>query len=117
MRILVVDDDRLLRRILTEGLRAEGAQCEEAAGGAEALKAVLADPPDVVLLDMHLPDMDGLSVARTLASRPEAAGCRLYLLTGSEDDDLKEKALAAGVRGVMRKPLTPALVYRRIRES
>jgi CheY-like chemotaxis protein len=117
MRILIVDDDRLLRRILSEGLRAEGAECEEAAGGADALRAAISSPPDVVLLDMHLPDMDGLSVARALSARPETAATRLFLLTGSEDDDLKEKALAAGVRGVLRKPLTPALVYRRIRES
>jgi len=117
MRILVVDDDRLLRRIMTEGLRAEGAECSEAATATDAIRAILQSPPDVCLLDMNLPDLDGVSVMRALAGRPELAATRLYLLTGSEDEDLEERAAAAGARAVIRKPVTPSLLYRRLREG
>jgi len=112
-----VDDDRLLRRILTEGLKAEGAECSEAATAADAIRAVLSNPPDICLLDMNLPDLDGLSVLRALVGRPETASTRIYLLTGSEEEDLAQRAVEAGARAVIRKPVTPSLLYRRLRES
>ncbi len=116
MKILVADDDRLLRRIMVDGLGAEGATCSEAATGAEAIQSVLRDRPDICLLDHNFPDMDGLSVLRTLATRPEAAATRVFLLTGSEDAALREQAVALGARGLLRKPVTPSQVFARLRE-
>lgn len=115
-RILVVDDDRLLRRIMAEGLAAEGASCSEAASGAEALKAAIMLKPDICLLDQNLPDMDGLAVLAAMISRRELSAMRVYLLTGSEDEELASRAKSLGARGVLKKPCTPSDVMRVIRE-
>lgn len=111
-RILVVDDDRLLRRIMAEGLAAEGASCSEAASGAEALKAAITLKPDICLLDQNLPDMDGLAVLAAMISRRELSAMRVYLLTGSEDEELASRAKSLGARGVLKKPCTPSDVMR-----
>ena len=115
-RILVVDDDRLLRRIMAEGLAAEGASCSEAASGAEALKAAITLKPDICLLDQNLPDMDGVAVLAAMISIPELSAMRVYLLTGSEDEELASRAKSLGARGVLKKPCTPSDVMRVIRE-
>ncbi|MCI4398133.1 MAG: response regulator [Acidobacteria bacterium] len=115
-RILVVDDDKLLRRIMAEGLAAEGASCSEAASGAEALKAAITLKPDICLLDQNLPDMDGLAVLAAMISRRELSAMRVYLLTGSEDEELASRAKSLGARGVLKKPCTPSDVMRVIRE-
>lgn len=115
MRVLIVDDDRLIRRILSDGLRAEGVECAEAAGAREAIQAALSDPPDVCLLDLHLGDGDGFSVARLLLARPETAPVRFFLLTGSEEEGVRERALALGFSGILPKPVTPSQVLRKIR--
>lgn len=117
MRVLIVDDDRLIRRILSEGLKAEGVECQEAAGAHEALHRAISSPPDVCLLDLHLGDGDGLSVARLLKGRPEMASTRIYLLTGSEEDSVREQASALGLAGTLSKPVTPSQVLRKIRGS
>ncbi len=114
VRILIVDDDRLLRRIMADGLQAEGAACLEAASGAEALQAAIAHRPDVCLLDQNLPDMDGLAVLAAFVSRPELAAMRVYFLTGSEDENLVSKARSLGACGILRKPCTPLDILRRI---
>ena len=65
-RVLVVDDEKQIRAILRAYLASEGFQVQEAASGAQALHLLSTEPPDLVLLDIGLPDLDGLEVLRTL---------------------------------------------------
>ena len=116
VRILVVDDDRLIRRIMVDGLTDEGASCFEASSGSEAIQAAAQFRPDVCILDQNLPDMDGLSVLAAIKALPLQPMTRVYLLTGSEDESLSAKAKGAGASGVIRKPCTPADVMRLIME-
>ncbi len=116
IRILVVDDDRLIRRIMVDGLTDEGASCMEASSGAEAIKAAAEFKPDVCILDQNLPDMDGLSVLAAMSALRLEPRARAYLLTGSEDEGLSARAKAAGASGVIKKPCTPATVMRLVRE-
>jgi two-component system KDP operon response regulator KdpE len=65
-RLFVVDDEPQIRRALRAGLRANGFEVEIAANGESALDAIALHPPDVVILDLGLPDLDGVEVIRNL---------------------------------------------------
>ena len=65
--ILVVDDERAIRRFLKTSLSAQGYHITEAATGEEAINAAVQSTPDVIILDLGLPDMDGIEVTRLLA--------------------------------------------------
>ena len=66
LRVLVVDDERAIRRYLHAALNAQGYTVYEASNGQEALNAVVADKPDLIILDLGLPDLDGVEVTRRL---------------------------------------------------
>jgi DNA-binding response OmpR family regulator len=119
-RVLVVDDEREIRTVLRAYLEAEGHLVVEAATGAEALRRALAtdgSAPDVVLLDIGLPDLDGLEVLRTLrrdsdvyvilvTARAEEADTLIGLSTGADDYVTKPfspREVAARVRTVLRR--------------
>jgi CheY-like chemotaxis protein len=73
-RVLVIDDEPLIRSFTTRALRAAGFAVAEAAGGREGLRIALSDSPDVVLLDLGLPDLEGAEVLRRLRDeRPDQA--------------------------------------------
>lgn len=103
VRVVVADDHPIVR----EGLRAVLASLPDftlaasTATGADAVAAVCADPPDVVVMDLHMPDMDGVAATRTiLAEHPRVA---VLVLTMYEDDEMLTAALAAGARGYLLK--------------
>ncbi|MFF9765759.1 response regulator [Streptomyces sp. NPDC014636] len=106
-RVVIADDQELVRTgfhlILTaRGIKVVG----EAADGAEAVKAVRRLRPDVVLLDIRMPNMDGLEAARQiLAQMPD---CRVIMLTTFDLDAYVYAALAAGASGFLLKDVTPA---------
>ena len=77
MKVLLVDDNTLIRKIVRAALEAEGFACAEAASGAEALGACSGDVPDACLLDLNLPDMDGLAVLRGLKARKVPSDLRV----------------------------------------
>jgi DNA-binding NarL/FixJ family response regulator len=103
--VLVVDDNRILRRGLAravqghEGLKLAG----EADSGEAALGAIERLRPDVVLLDLRMPDLDGLSVlARLRAAKPRPA-CRVLIVSASLDEEVERAADAAGAAGCIGK--------------
>ena len=105
LQILVVDDDPALRELLRTTLELLDTSFAEVAGAEEARAAIEHDPPDVVVLDVGLPGLDGLSFARELTSNPRTAGIGIVLLTGAE---LEPGAAGdAGVASVVKKPFSP----------
>lgn len=103
LRVLVVDDQQIVREGLATvlGLLADVNVVATAADGAEALELVARHRPDVVLLDLHMPVLDGVAATRRIvAEQPSSAV--LILTTFGEDDDALE-ALRAGARGVLTK--------------
>ncbi len=111
VKLLVVNDDRLVLTTLTEGLRALGYRVWDAASGREALQLAEEIHPDLVLLDIRLPDLSGPEIARIL---DEKLGVPVLFLSAYDDRDAVTAAAQAGGVGYLTKPcniqhLVPAL--------
>jgi two-component system response regulator PrrA len=100
--VLVVDDDATIRRSLERGLRLSGFAVRSAAGGRAALEAVAATPPDVLVLDVSMPDLSGTEVCRRL----RAQDCDIPVLMLSALDELADRVagLQAGADDYLVKP-------------
>ena len=106
-RILVADDDKDVVLSLTALLREEGYQVRGVHRGAEVLQAVFTFAPDVVLLDIGMPQMSGYDVARTLRERYGSARPALIAVTGRARESDRLRALAAGFEHHVAKPYEP----------
>lgn len=101
-RILVVDDDRAIRESLGRALRLEGYDVDLAADGAAALEALRNDPPQAVVLDVMMPNVDGLTVCRVL--RAEGNRTPILMLTARTETAERVAGLDAGADDYMPKP-------------
>jgi len=109
-RVLVVDDDRALLRTLRIGLSARGHEVIVAATGEEGLSKVALDEPEVVLLDLGLPDLDGLEVCRRIR---QWSGVPIIVLSSTGLESRKVAALDGGANDYVTKPFgTPELAAR-----
>jgi len=109
-RILVVDDEPAILRALTEALTARGYPVRQASTGKQALEIVATDPPDVVLLDLGLPDIDGVTVCRRIRGWSNVP---IVVLSADGDDHRKVLALDEGANDYVTKPYsTPELLAR-----
>lgn len=109
-RILVVDDEPQIRRALRVALRANGYDVAEAETGGEAIDAAALDRPDLVILDLALPDLDGVEVCRRLR---EWTQLPIIVLSAHGDDQAKVRALDEGADDFVTKPFSvPELLAR-----
>ncbi len=109
-RVLVVDDEPQIRRALRVALRANCYDVEEAATGEAALDAVAARPPDLLVLDLSLPDLDGFAVTQRLR---EWTNLPIVVLSAHGDDEAKVRALDEGADDFVTKPFSlPELLAR-----
>jgi signal transduction histidine kinase/CheY-like chemotaxis protein len=113
-RILVIDDNDDMREMLCLTLAGAGRDVHEARDGASGLVRAAEAKPDVVLVDVGLPDIDGYEVARRLRARPDGAELRLIALTGYGQDEDRRRAAEAGFDAHLTKPVTPELLERAI---
>ncbi|MFN6978938.1 MAG: response regulator, partial [Gemmobacter sp.] len=113
--ILIVDDVATNRIVLKVKLAHECYAVLQAATGREALGMVRGRRPDLVLLDVGLPDIDGISVLRAIRSDPAIADLPVLMFTAARDSDLRLTALQAGADGFLDKPLDDAVLVARIR--
>jgi response regulator RpfG family c-di-GMP phosphodiesterase len=106
-RVLIVDDDAGLRTLLRMTLESADLEVDEApdAGAAEARIAVRR--PDVIVLDIRMPGLDGLSFCRSLKRTPETAAAGIVLLTADDAPETAEAAWASGGNAFLRKPFSP----------
>ncbi len=112
---LVVDDDELMRLLVREALEPEGLRVEEAADGRAALEAFARVKPDIVLLDVNMPVMDGFECCGKLRAAPGGERVPVLILTGQDDDGSIERAYEAGATDFMPKPLNWKILAHRVR--
>jgi two-component system KDP operon response regulator KdpE len=113
-RVLVVDDDLPLRRTLDIGLRARGYDVVLAATGEDALSAAAQRPPDIVILDLGLPGMNGIEVAKALREWTDAP---IVVLSARGAESVKIAALDAGADDYVTKPFGMGELLARLRAS
>jgi two-component system KDP operon response regulator KdpE len=111
-RILVVDDEAPIRRYLRAALSGQGFSVYEAANGQEALNAVISDRPDIIILDLGLPDIDGIEVTRRLR---EWSQIPIIILSVREAEQDKIAALDAGADDYLTKPFGTGELMARMR--
>lgn len=105
-RVLLVDDDALFRRSMKRELERRGVEVLVAENGVDALLLMGSVKPDLVLLDMQLPDIDGAEIARRLQARPETSDVALAMMSGRGDEKLRRKLQESGVLDFLHKPIT-----------
>jgi CheY-like chemotaxis protein len=103
-RILVIDEDAPLRGNLRRLLVLEGYEVVEASGGCEGLERALADPPDAVLCDLVMPDLDGMAVLDGLRANPRTAEVPFVLVTGRVTPSTARDAPPIDADGCVTKP-------------
>ena len=103
--VLVVDDDERNRKLAQDVLRRSGLRTLEAAGGRAAIELARDRLPDVVLLDLRLPDMEGTDVARALRKGGRTAQIPVVALTALRYPDVGARLLADGFSGYLEKPI------------
>ncbi|MDX3066871.1 response regulator transcription factor [Streptomyces clavifer] len=115
-RVLLADDQTLVRTGFRMILGADGIDVvAEATNGAEAVEAARRTRPDVVLLDIRMPEMDGLEATRRILTAPQAGGPRVIILTTFDLDRYVYAALSAGASGFLLKDVTPEYLVAAVR--
>lgn len=107
LRVLLVEDDKDAARSLAMLLRLKGCEVSVARDGRSAIAAAQAEPPDVALLDIGLPDMDGYQVARELRALPGLERTRLVAVTGFGQEEDRRRSREAGFEHHLVKPVEP----------
>ena len=107
-QILLIDDSATMREILKVYLMGRGFSFIDCPGAARALEILAAQHVDLVIADINMPKMDGLTFVRTLRSHPEplVRSVPVILVTGDRAEDLKSRGEEAGANGFLQKPLS-----------
>lgn len=116
-RILIADDDDDVRRLLARCLSREGHTVAAAVTGRDAVDQAMASPPDVILLDVTMPVMNGVEACRLLKAAPETAFIPILILSGQTDRDSRIKGIAAGADDYLSKPVDLEELLLRVRNA
>jgi len=113
--VLIIDDDPMMRMLATEALEPEGFRVVEAINGLEGIDAFQGQRPDVILLDVSMPGIDGFECCRRIRALPGGEHVPIVVLTGNDDDESISNALRAGATDFISKPMQWPLLGHRIR--
>jgi DNA-binding response OmpR family regulator len=113
--ILVVDDERYIVNILDFTLGSEGFRVLSASNGEEALRMAMKETPDLVVLDIMMPKIDGFEVCRALKAKEETKDLPVILLTAKDRDADRKKGEEVGADLYMTKPFSPARLVEEVR--
>lgn len=113
--ILVVDDEANIRQLVRYNLEKEGFTCSEAADGRACLESVRRERPDLIILDIMLPEKDGLEVCRQLKAQPATAGIPIIMLTAKAEEIDTILGLEMGADDYITKPFSPRELIARVK--
>mgnify|MGYP002525632470 FL=1 len=113
-KVLVIDDDSMVRETVVRLLILEGYQVIEAAYGQAGYASAISDSPNIILLDLNMPIMDGFEVLHKLKSNPETERIPVIVLTARIDAESERRCMAAGATDYIKKPWGPAELQERI---
>src|SRR6267142_471280 len=114
-RVLIVDDDPDIRRLVSYNLSQAGFQVATAATGRAALEAVQKQSPDLIILDVMLPDIDGLEVCRTLRQRDHSRRIPIIMLTARTEEIDRVVGFELGADDYVMKPFSPRELVLRVK--
>lgn len=109
-KILVVDDEPNNQRILTYTLNKAGYESTSVADGENTLRWLEVNTPDLAILDVSMPGMDGITLLQHIRAMPRYAHLPVIILTGSGDDDERIRAEKVGIQGFLTKPASSKTV-------
>ena len=115
-KVLIVEDHPDAREILVFQLGHMGYETIEAANGQEAIEKVLAQGPDVVIMDLGLPGINGIEATVRLKQNPKTANIPVIAYTAWREQSYRDKAIEAGMAGFLTKP-TPSKVFGEVLQS
>jgi CheY-like chemotaxis protein len=115
-RVLVVDDDEVIRRLIAVNLQLEGFEVETAVDGQDCLDKVTEIDPDVITLDVMMPRLDGWETAVQLRRSPDTAHIKVVLITARAQEDDKTRGARVGADAYLTKPFDPNEMIRVVRE-
>jgi len=114
-RLLLIEDDKDIQELLRYNLSKEGYQIVQAFTGEEGLKAARGKSPDLIILDLMLPGMDGLEVCKLLKKEPKTEGIPVVMLTAKGEESDVVAGLEIGAEDYVLKPFSPKVLIARIR--
>ena len=116
-KILIVDDQKEIRRLVDITLKVEDYQILQAESGEEAIEIVKAEKPDLIIMDIMMPGgIDGLEATRILKNDPETRECPVIMLTAKGQQADREKGFEAGADDYFAKPFSPLALIKKVAE-
>ncbi|MET8139210.1 response regulator [Sphaerisporangium sp. NPDC005288] len=115
-RVLVVDDDEVIRQLIAVNLSLEGFQVETATDGQDCLDRVASVQPDVITLDVMMPRLDGWMTATKLRADESLRHIKIMMITARAQEEDKKRGLGIGVDAYLTKPFDPAELIQIVRD-
>jgi DNA-binding response OmpR family regulator len=115
MHVLIVEDDPDARKVLSLILKLDGYQVHTASGGQEAIEALADLVPDLLLLDVMMPGMDGYQVCEWVRANPAVALVPVVMLSGKADPESVARGMEVGADEYLAKPITPSKLTTQLR--
>jgi excisionase family DNA binding protein len=114
--VLIVDDDPRIREFVRVNLEMDGFAVKEAGSAEEGLSALEAEPPDLILLDVMMPQVDGWEMLQRVRERHGVDSIQVIMFSGQVDDDATDQAAAGGAQAFVGKPFNPQELVTRAKD-
>ena len=113
-KILIADDGRVMRTVISAMLAGKGYSVTAVASGREALESIEQEPVDLVVLDIHMPDIDGMETLRHLRQRYTAIQLPVIMATANDEDEDVIESFEAGANDFVSKPINFPILFARM---